>query len=136
MANKILLIGLVIVICWSQSCLASPQADYILNCQGCHLPDGSGFIGKVPSFSEIGDFLTVEGGREFLVQVPGTSQSILSDAKTASVLNWILINLSNDSLPEDFDPYTVEEITRLRSVRLEDVSSVRTELVTKIKAKR
>jgi hypothetical protein len=135
MASKILFMGTLIVACWSQTCLASPQADYMLHCQGCHLPDGSGFVDKVPSFSGVGDFLTVKGGRDFLVQVPGTSQSVLSDAKTARVLNWILVNLSHDSLPSDFVPYTGKEVSKLRSVRLEDVSSVRAELVTRIKAK-
>lgn len=104
----------------------------MLNCQGCHLPDGSGVIGKVPSFADLGDFLTVDGGREFIVRVPGTAQSKLSDANTARVLNWILGNFSASSLPAEFVPYSREEVAVLRSVRLDDVGSERARLIRKI----
>ena len=48
------------------------QADYMLNCQGCHLPDGQGFPARnvPPLNNHLGKFLHVDGGREFLVQVP------------------------------------------------------------------
>jgi|TARA_B100002003_G_scaffold249552_1_gene286202 hypothetical protein len=123
------------VICtslWACNAWAGPRSDYMLNCQGCHLPDGSGVIGKVPSFADLGDFLTVDGGREFIVRVPGTAQSKLSDANTARVLNWILGNFSASSLPAEFVPYSREEVAVLRSVRLDDVGSERARLIRKI----
>ena len=51
---------------------ADPHADYMLHCQGCHGPDGSGARGAVPSFrGEVAKFLRVPGGREYLLRVPG-----------------------------------------------------------------
>lgn len=65
------------------------QVDYMLNCQGCHLPDGSGFPARqVPDLrNRMGSFLSVPGGREYLVQVPGTAQTALPDSDLARLLN-------------------------------------------------
>ena len=113
--------------------LSQPQINYILHCQGCHLPDGAGTPGKVPALrGEVGRFLHVQGGREFLIQVPGTAQSALTDAEVAAVLNWILQNFSKDVLPADFEPYSEEEISRYRHQPLADVSAVRAGLMEKI----
>jgi len=115
----------------------SPRVDYILHCQGCHLPDGAGTPGKVPALKHaVGKFLDVPGGREFLIQVPGTAQSTLSDAEVAAVLNWILHNFSEDELPADFVPYSTAEVTRFRRHPLTDVSAVRAELMARISANR
>ena len=113
--------------------LSSPHINYILHCQGCHLPDGAGTAKKVPPLkNEVGRFLHVPGGREFLIQVPGTSQSPLSDAEVAAVLNWILENFSSEQLPADFVPYATEEISRYRLPPLADVSTVRANLMKQI----
>jgi hypothetical protein len=125
---------LVLTSALARALYADPQSDYMLRCQGCHLPDGSGFIGKVPSLVSIGDFLTVQGGREFLIQVPGTAQSVLTDSQTADVLNWILWNLAKDSLPADFEPYTAAEVSRFRQQRLSDVSKIRAELIARLQS--
>jgi mono/diheme cytochrome c family protein len=106
------------------------QVNYTLHCQGCHLADGSGTPDKVPALkNEVGRFLQVEGGREFLIQVPGTSQSPMSDAEIADVLNWMLKNFSAEQLPADFVPYTSEEVSRVRPEPLANVSAVRARLV-------
>ncbi len=112
--------------------MSPARLNYILHCQGCHLVDGAGTAGKVPALKqEVGRFLQVEGGREFLIQVPGTSQSALSDTEVADVLNWILENFSRDELPVDFVPYTAAEITQYRQP-LVNVTAVRTQLVAQI----
>ena len=112
---------------------AAPRVNYILHCQGCHLADGSGTPGKVPALkNEAGRFLQVAGGREYLVQVPGTSQSALTDSEVAAVLNWILDNFSKDQLPADFVPYSTEEISHFRHQPLANVSAVRSELMARI----
>ncbi len=109
---------------------ASPQANYMMACQGCHLADGSGTPGKVPALKgEIAKFLHVDGGRAFLVQVPGTSQSALGNAETAEVLNWILTTMDPEHLPQPYLPYTEEEVTDLRNHRLSDIPTVRARLV-------
>ena len=113
--------------------MSSPRINYILHCQACHLADGAGTAEKVPALkNEVGRFLHVPGGREFLIQVPGTSQSALSDAEVAAVLNWILENFSSEQLPADFVPYTTMEISRYRQPPLANVSAVRANLINEI----
>lgn len=110
----------------------SPRIDYMLNCMGCHLADGAGTPGKVPALKgRIGKFLHVQGGREYLVQVPGTAQAALDDARVAGVLNWILENFSSAELPRGFVPYTEAEIAALRTP-LADVVSVREGLLRQL----
>lgn len=105
-------------------------ANYRLNCQGCHLPDGSGLRGVVPPMQGlIGNFLTVPGGRDFLVQVPGSSHSPLSNADLAELLNWILATMSGEQPPVDFEPYTEAEVQRARRKVLVDVAKVRETLI-------
>ena len=112
---------------------SSPRINYILHCQGCHLPDGSGTPDKVPALKHsVGRFLQVPGGREYLIQVPGTAQSALSDSEVAAVLNWILKNFSEDELPPQFVPYSEEEVDKHRQNPLVDVSSVRAQLMESI----
>ena len=110
------------------------EADYMLNCQGCHLPDGSGFPARqVPDLrNQMGRFLSVPGGREFLVQVPGSAQTALNDADLARLLNWMLLRFSAAQLPADFQPYTAAEIGALRRQPLAQVSEVRSELLERI----
>ena len=116
--------------------VAEPRTDYILNCQGCHGPDGSGAPGAVPSFrGNVGKFLSVAGGREYLMRVPGTSQSELSDARVAALLNWLVHEFSPDQVPADFTAYTEEEVTRLRRPPLTDVTGTRQRLVQEIQAR-
>ena len=110
------------------------EADYMLNCQGCHLPNGSGFPARqVPDLrNQMGRFLSVPGGREFLVQVPGSAQTALNDADLAHLLNWMLLRFSAAQLPADFQPYTAAEIGALRRQPLAQVSEVRSELLERI----
>ena len=110
------------------------EADYMLNCQGCHLPDGSGFPARqVPDLrNQMGRFLSVPGGRDFLVQVPGSAQTALNDADLARLLNWMLLRFSAAQLPADFQPYTAAEIGALRKQPLAQVSEVRSELLERI----
>lgn len=108
----------------------SPHTNYILMCQGCHLADGAGTPEKVPALkNEVGRFLQVAGGREYLIQVPGTSQSPLTDKEVAAVLNWILDNFSSAELPSDFIPYTTAEVARYRYEPLANASNVRAGLM-------
>ncbi len=109
---------------------ARARSNYMLNCQGCHLADGSGLPDSVPGMKDfVGKFLTVEGGREFLVQIPGSANSPLNDAALAELLNWILTTMSNEELPEDFKPYTAAEVTAVRYQKMLGVAEVRAALV-------
>lgn len=110
------------------------QFDYMMNCQGCHLADGAGFPARsVPAIkNHMGKFLLVEGGREFLIQVPGSAQSDLDNARLTAVVNWMLETFSANALPEDFEPYTEQEVAGLRVAPLVDVKGTRATLMRKI----
>jgi cytochrome c553 len=109
---------------------------YLLYCSGCHQADGSGRPDNgIPRMKDqVGHFLRLPEGRAFLVQVPGTAQSSLSDTDTASMLNWMLRAISGPQVPADFVPYTTEEVTRLRAVPLPDAPRTRRLLVEQLRA--
>ena len=112
------------------------RQNYILNCQGCHLPDGSGSKGNVPKMNDfVGYFLHVPGGREFLVQVPGAASAPISDRELADVMNWMLLNFSRNELPDPFEPYSAEEIGKLREEPLIDILQRREGLIARIRDK-
>lgn len=125
-----------LLLLWSatQAEAASPRTDYMLACQGCHLDDGRGFPARgVPALTDfVGNFVQVPGGREFLVQVPGSAQSSLSDQRLADLLNWMLRTFSADQLPAGFVPYSAVEVGHLRADPLVDVAGVRAGLVRRI----
>jgi hypothetical protein len=101
-------------------------ADYMLNCQGCHLPDGSGYAEHgVPDLKHSGTLVQRVGGREYLVRVPGVSQSGLDDARLAALLNWVLGRFAADTLPGNFRPYTASEVAGWRQQPYADPASVR-----------
>ena len=112
------------------------RVNYMLNCQGCHSPHGDGTAdGTVPVMRDfVGQFLKVEGGREFLVQVPGSANAALSDAALAEVLNWMLFTISPAQVGENFRPYTTEEVQALRQINLHDVEQVRATLIERLNA--
>lgn len=111
----------------------SPQILYMLHCQGCHLADGSGKPGEVPALAgSLGRFLGVDGGRAYLVQVPGSAHSPLSDAELASVLNWMLQAFGPEDAAGERVPYGASEVARYRASPLVDVVATRAELVRRI----
>ena len=109
------------------------QSNYMLNCQGCHLADGSGLPGSVPSMRGfVGSFLSVPGGRDFLVQVPGSANAPLSDAELAELLNWILTTMSGQQLASGFEYYTGTEVGKMREHTLVNVAEVRAKLIARM----
>jgi mono/diheme cytochrome c family protein len=110
----------------------APQILYMLQCQGCHLADGSGAPGSVPSLAGLERFLAVPGGREYLVRVPGSAQSPLSDAELAAVLNWMIREFGLPEVAADFAPYSAGEVAGVRHPPLTDVDDVRRDLLRRI----
>ena len=80
----------------------------------------------------VGRFLNTTAGREYLVRVPGSAVSALSDADLAEVLNWIVLEFARDSVTQPFQPYTAEEVGSLRQNPLYEVEQYRTELLVEI----
>lgn len=103
----------------------------MLQCQGCHLADGSGSPGSVPDLrGSLGQFLRVPEGRAYLVGVPGSSQSPLSDADLAAVLNWMIRRFD----PERADAFPHFDANEVRGARrpLADVDRIRRDLLKQI----
>lgn len=115
----------------------STPVNYQLQCAGCHLGDGSGSqANDVPRMTDfVGHFLKVEGGREFLVRVPGMSQSALNDAQLAELINWLMRKdgIAGKSTPEHFQPYTAEEISAVRHNALLNLPDTRANLITQMR---
>jgi len=113
-----------------------PRQDYQLQCQGCHLADGSGSEGAdvsplagVPDLrGRIGRFASLPQGRAYLVGVPGSAQSPLDDAELAAVLNWMVREFDPVVAERGFPPFDEHEVERLRRP-LADVASVRARLL-------
>ncbi|MBK1818562.1 cytochrome c [Burkholderia orbicola] len=126
---------------------ASAQADdaadaalarqhWVLNCMGCHTATGGGIPGKVPPLANsLGYFTHLPAGREYVMRVPGASNSALSDRELADVLNWVLATMNRDALPRDFKPYTAAEVAAHRRPALSDVATVRAGLVRALQAR-
>lgn len=106
-----------------------PAVNYQLNCMGCHLADGSGQMGRVPSIRRsLVLFSAFPEGRNFVVRVPGVAQSPLSDADTAALLNWMARNLSDVQIPPRFADYSAAEIHGSRDRPLVKVGAIRERL--------
>jgi mono/diheme cytochrome c family protein len=109
---------------------AAAQANYILNCMGCHTADGSGAVGKVPSLRDsLMPLASSAAGRRYLVEVPGAAQSVLSNLELAQVLSWMVRNLSARAVPPEFVDFTESEVAGYRRTPLIDVRAERARLL-------
>ena len=107
----------------------SVRSLFVVHCAGCHGMDGSGSASAaVPDMRRLGNFLRLEGGREFVIKVPGVMGSGLTDQQVADVTNWLLATLAKDSVPEGHQAYDVSEVQRARAVPLVDVAGARNRL--------
>lgn len=111
------------------------RSHYVLHCAGCHGVAGAGAPEKyVPSLHQLGLFLNVPGGREFVISVPGVMGSGLDDKQVAEVANWLLANMAKESVPAGHQPYTTAEVTQARARPLVDVAAERARLVERARA--
>lgn len=107
----------------------SPAVNYMTQCQGCHLPDGSGRPGQVPPLNnQLQHFLTSAEGRRFLVQVPGSANSRLSNGDLAAVLNWMIRTMTPLG-KAGFTAYSAGEVARYRPVKLDNIAARRSAIV-------
>ena len=91
------------------------QTNYALNCQGCHGAKAAGLPGSVPGMQNfVARFLSVKGGRDYLIRVPGMANAALPDDELAELANWVLATFDLAHMSVDFTPYTVAEVGRLR----------------------
>jgi mono/diheme cytochrome c family protein len=115
----------------------STPVNYQLQCAGCHLGNGEGSApNDTPRMKDfVGNFLKVPGGREFLVRVPGMSQSALNDAQLTDLINWIMRpdGMAGKSVPEHYQPYTTEEVSSIRKVSMLNLPQARAGLIAKMR---
>jgi hypothetical protein len=111
---------------------ATPEIDYMLQCQGCHLADGSGVPDAVPSFAGVGRFLRTSRGREYLIRVPGAAQSPLSDAALAALLDWIVARFDPATAAQGFRPFDAAEVSKWRRPPLSEVAALRRALLAEL----
>ncbi|HVW69115.1 MAG TPA: cytochrome c [Steroidobacteraceae bacterium] len=110
------------------------QTLYTLNCSGCH---GAGGLGVpeagIPNLNEAGRYVRTQPGREYLIEVPGLSQSRLDDATAARLLNWVLRRFSAERLPVNFKPYTAAEVRRFRADKISDPKTRREAILAELR---
>ena len=107
---------------------ASPRINYLLYCTGCHAVDGAGKPPNVPTLrDELGRMISVPEMRSYLVRIPGASQAPISDTDLTDVINWLLHEFNNDTLPANFEEYTVAEVSSARQNILADPLKYRAE---------
>jgi mono/diheme cytochrome c family protein len=107
-----------------------PRVNFQLNCMGCHLADGSGEPGRVPSLRRSLLLLSsLPSGRDYIIRVPGVAQSPLSNEETAALLNWMARNLSDRQPAPGFVDYSAAEIERARARPLAQVGETRARLM-------
>ena len=100
---------------------ATAKFNYLLHCGGCHLTDGSGMDPEVPTLrNKLGPLTLSPEGRGYLDRVPGASQVPLSDEELRDVVNWVLTEYNENTVPEAFRPITTEEVQTHRKNPLSD----------------
>ncbi len=128
--RRLRLLLLVLISLAAGSTIADPRTDYLLYCRGCHLPDGTGVPPEVPTLvNDIGNIVAIPGGREYIIRVPGVSQTAMNNDEVAAVLNWVLSEFNADTTPENFAPYTSEEVGEARQKVLVDPLKYRASLL-------
>lgn len=112
----------------AQERLPRAQANYLLHCSGCHLPDGAGKpAAGIPDMrATLPRLLASAAGRAFVIQVPGTSGSDLSDAEIAELFNWMVPAFGPGVASPGF---TRQEVARYRHDPLDDVMARRASIL-------
>jgi len=101
------------------------KLDFQLHCMGCHGETGDGLAGKVPSFrANLARLLSSTEGREFVMRVPGVSQSALPSDRLAALLNWIVKEFGSPEA-QRAPAFTAAEVERLRAKPLLEVVATR-----------
>ena len=108
-------------------------ADAFGPCAACHMADGTGAPGLFPPLTgRLGGLAVSNAGRDYLVmvvkaglmgalEIGGVSYqgvmppqgTALDDASIAALLNYLMMELNRNDLPEDWGPFSAEEVTAI-----------------------
>jgi hypothetical protein len=101
------------------------QRAYVLSCGGCHGLDGVSNAKLVPELhDQVGWFLQLPQGRDYLVRLPNVAFSMVADQELADLLNYMVFHIGGASVPAAAKPYTAAEVARLRKQPLTEVSLI------------
>jgi mono/diheme cytochrome c family protein len=117
--------------------LQAPDRDsarnYVLRCMGCHGAEGGGVPPKIPSLRRsLPLFASLPEGREYLMRVPGASNSALSDAQLAGVLNYLAQRYADERTAARLAPFSAQEVAAKRRPALSDVASARRAVLARL----
>ena len=113
-----------------------PRINYMLQCLGCHGPDGRGEPGRVPSLrSTLAPLSRSAAGRRYLLQVPGVALATLSDQDLALLLNWMLPTFAG-AQAKQVRAFTAAEVGRYRRSPLVEISATRARLMRQLQPAR
>jgi mono/diheme cytochrome c family protein len=105
--------------------LGNAQSNYLLGCGGCHGTDGRSNSKLVPDLKDqVGYFLSIPAGREYLVRLPNVAFYTASNQELAAMLNYMVFELGGTGVPDGAKPYTADEVAKLRKTPLTEVSLV------------
>jgi hypothetical protein len=89
----------------------------------------------VPSLAHtLVQFMRSTAGRSYVLRVPGASNSMLSDAQLAEVLNWIAGHFGGEQAAALVSPFTTQEVTAIRRTPMASVQATRREVVKQLAA--
>jgi mono/diheme cytochrome c family protein len=109
---------------------ALAKQHYQLHCMGCHGEDGVGIEGQVPSLrGTLSKISSGTLGRDYVLRVPGVTQSTLSSAELAAVLNWAIREFSDAKQTQEVRPFTASEVERARSHPLLEIGTTRAQVL-------
>jgi mono/diheme cytochrome c family protein len=130
-----MLCGLIALATLGADARASPAHDYMLHCMGCHGATAEGVPGKVPPLAHtLIEFMRSAAGRIYVLRVPGASNSTLTDAQLADVLNWIAARFGGEQLSASVARFTAAEVAAHRHVPMAAVQATRREVVRELAA--
>jgi mono/diheme cytochrome c family protein len=110
-----------LLLLFALSARADAEKNYLLHCSGCHLPNGIGDPPNAPTLRDtIGKIVATPEGRDYIIRVPGSAQTPMSDEQLADVLNWMLTEFNSDTLPNNFKPLSAKEVSKSRDRILAD----------------
>jgi mono/diheme cytochrome c family protein len=107
------------------------KQHYQLHCMGCHGEDGAGLEGHVPSLrGTLSRISKGELGRDYVLRVPGVTQSSLSSEDLAEVLNWAIREFSDAEAAGATRPFTATEVATARTRPLLEIGPTRAKVLS------